>query len=93
MGQALGRVSSHDDSANYGKYMNDLGTIAQQVWACTKIEDKRNLLRRAVESFKYKGKSEQFLKDIANASAEKLDFMASNLTLNKTDKVVSLLKR
>ena len=77
----------------YGKYMNDMTDICAQVWTVADIESKRNLLRRAVETFKYKAKRDEFLDKIAKADANTCDKIASNLILNKTDKVVSLLPR
>lgn len=72
----------------YGKYMNDFTDICTKVWSCDDLKDKRNLLKRAITSFKYKEKQEEFLNYIANASADDCDRIASNLILNKTDKVI-----
>lgn len=77
----------------YGKFMNDLAVIAQDVWSASDVESKRVALKRAVSTFKYKAKQDEFIKKIATATAEQCDFIASNLALNKTDKVVELLKR
>jgi len=78
---------------SYGQHMNELAEIAQKVWGCPDLKDKRNLLKRAVSTFKYKAKIPQFLEAIAKADANTCDFIASNLALNKTDKVVDLLPR
>lgn len=77
----------------YGKYMNDLTEICTQVWSTGDLKAKQDLLKRAVATFKYKNKSEQILQDIMMMDADRLDQFASNLILNKTDKVVGMLKR
>jgi len=78
---------------SYGKHMNDLSEICAKVWECVEVKDKRNLLKRAVATFKYKAKADQFIEYIAKADANTCDFLASNLILNRTDKVVGLLPR
>lgn len=77
----------------YGTFMNELTETCTKVWQCPDIKDKRNLLRRAVKSFKYKHLNDRFLEEIAKATEQDCDKMAANLILNKTDKVVSLLPR
>jgi len=79
------------DQMEYGKHMNDLQEICSQVWATKDPKAKRNLLKRAVASFKYKEKADRFVQSIVKAKDDQLDFIASNLILNKTDKVVDLL--
>lgn len=79
--------------SDYGQHMIDMTEICTMVWAAPNLEDKKNLLRRAVESFKYKEKRQEFLAAIAKADAKVCDFMASNLILNKSDKVVGMLPR
>lgn len=79
---------------NYGKHMNDLVSICTQVWSEDTLEGKKDKLREAIKSFKYKAKSDQFLDEInKTASKDRLDTIVSNLILNKTDKVVSMLPR
>lgn len=77
----------------YGEHMMDLSEICTQVWQQKDVEDKRNLLCRAVSTFKYKAKATELLERIKVADSDKCDFIASNLILNKTDKVVEMLKR
>lgn len=78
---------------SYGQHMNELNDICTKVWSCSDVLIKRNLLKRAVATFKYKAKAKEFLDKIASADAKTCDFLASNLILNKTDKVVSMLPR
>ncbi len=78
----------------YGEFMTDLTEICQQVWQNKDINVKRNLLLRACSTFKYKEQGESVRKAIEKSKdPNDLDRIASNLILNKTDKVVSLLKR
>lgn len=78
---------------SYGQHMIDMTEICTMVWAAPNLEDKKNLLRRAVESFKYREKRQEFLNKIAKANTTTCDFLASSLALNKSDKVVGLLPR
>lgn len=78
---------------SYGKFMNELTETCTKVWSCPDVKDKRNLLKRAVATFKYKQKNAEFLETIAKATVEECDKIAANLILNKTDKVVALLPR
>lgn len=78
----------------YGQFMEDLTEICTQVWKQPSIEDKRNLLLRAIATFKYKEQGESVKKAVLKSTCVKeLDKIAGNLILNKTDKVVGLLKR
>ena len=78
----------------YGQHMNSLDEICQAVWAAKDINDKKNLFLRAISSFKYKEKQDLFAKNVKRENkAERLDAMAANLILNKTDKVVDLIPR
>lgn len=77
----------------YGKHFENLEKICSEVWRVDDLKDKRNLLRRAVATFKYKEKQAKILADIDKADAKRCDFLASNLMLNRTDKVVDLLPR
>lgn len=78
----------------YGKHMNDMTSLATQVWDAGDLKDKKNLLRRMVASFKYKAKVREFTKLIDETEKpERLDKLAADLALNKTDKVVKLLPR
>lgn len=79
---------------NYGTHMNSLEDICTQVWSNNDVNDKKNLLRRAIEIFKYKQKVAYFNNLINKTNnVNELDRIASNLILNKTDKVVSPLPR
>lgn len=73
--------------------MNNLQDICTAVWGTNCIETKKNLLRKAVLGFKFKGKTVHFMQQIAASNAKKLDQLASNLILNNGDKVVDLLPR
>lgn len=74
--------------------MNNLESICTKVWETTNIEEKKELLKQAVQSFRYKEKVAAFNRTIASCTnANILDKMASNLILNTTDKVVDLLPR
>jgi len=74
--------------------MNNLESICTKVWETTNIEEKKELLKQAVQSFRYKAKSQEFISTIdVEKNANRLDSMASNLILNRTDKVVDLLPR
>ena len=73
--------------------MNDLSEICTEVWNQNDIQVKKNLLKRALKTFKYKAKIPQLLEQIEKMTSDQLDFLASNLILNKTDKVVSMLPR
>lgn len=44
--------------------MKNLGTLSQQVWAATTIEQKKLLLNEMVDSFKYKAKAASFRQSI-----------------------------
>lgn len=78
----------------YGKHMNDLTEICTQVWATQDLEAKKNLLIRAVNTFKYKAKIDSFTKTIKSLKdPSACDKLASNIILNKTDKVVDMLPR
>jgi hypothetical protein len=68
--------------------MKNFDSIAQAVWATRDINQKRALLNEAVTQFKYPAKAEKFRREIEKANATKLDFMASNLALNDSDKVI-----
>lgn len=73
----------------YGQYMNDLSGICTRVWATDNIAEKKNLLKEAVSTFKYKEKKNVMLKAIdSTVNRTTLDTIASNLILNKTDKVI-----
>ena len=77
----------------YGVHMNELQETCTQVWATNDLQSKKNLLRRAIKDFKYKAKIQSFETAINEADANECDKIAGNLILNKTDKVVGLLKR
>lgn len=77
----------------YGTHMINLEAICTEVWVQKDVVTKRNLLLRAVATFKYKAKEAIFKDQIAKADANECDKIASNLILNKTDKVVNLLPR
>lgn len=78
----------------YGSFMTDLTEICQQVWIQTDLETKRNLLLRACDTFKYKEQGMSVRRAVEKSkSCTELDKIAGNLILNKTDKVVGLLKR
>lgn len=58
------------------------------------LEEKKNLLNEAIKLFKFKGKVVSFTEFVAKETRlTELDRLASNLILNKTDKVVALLNR
>lgn len=79
---------------NYGTHMNDLTEICTKVWEAKDVNAKRELLKTVVSSFKYKGKIQSFVISLNKITdCNKLDMIASNLILNKTDKVVELLPR
>jgi len=81
------------NTATYGTHMIDLTEICKQVWETKVLEQKRNLLKRAIATFKYRDKADQFISEVEKADEKKCDFLASNLILNKTDKVVKPLPR
>ena len=67
--------------------------MSKQVWAATDIQEKKALLTKMVETFRYKGKGNahvvNFKSEIAKCdSIRRLDQLAANLALNVTDKVV-----
>lgn len=74
--------------------MNDLSEICARVWSTDDVSIKKELLKSAVESFKYDNKKQTFLNKISNIIDGKIaDKIAANLILNSTDKVVDLLPR
>lgn len=77
----------------YGEHMNDLSSICTEVWNQKDLKVKKDLLKRAMKYFKYKAKIPEMLERIEKMTADQLDFLASNLILNKTDKVVAMLPR
>lgn len=78
----------------YGKHMNSLENICTQVWGVGDVESKQALLKQAVSMFKYKQKVDYFNNLINRCNnATELDRIASNLILNKSDKVVGLIPR
>lgn len=72
--------------------MKDFTNVAQQVWAASTIDAKRDLLLQVVEDFDHKGKfgekAEKFRRAVNRSSKTQLDFMASNLALNADLKVI-----
>lgn len=73
--------------------MNSLAEQAQVVWSATTLEDKKAAVLEMVASFKYRDKIPAFIRAVKAADANTCDFIASNLMLNKTDKVVAMLPR
>lgn len=67
------------------KNYNELATL---VWNTKNVDEKRRLINMMIDTFKYKSKAEKFRREAAYANATRLDFLASNLMLNDTDKVI-----
>jgi len=61
---------------------NQFDKLAQQVWTSTSIEDKKEILTKMVESFKFKDKQRQFYDVIkVETSLKRLDKIAADLML------------
>ncbi len=72
---------------------NDLGALAQAVWALPKtdIEGKKQRLHVLVDNFKFKDKQEKFHLQITKENnPNKLDKLAADLMLADTDKVIKI---
>ncbi len=55
---------------------------AQQVWAATNIERKKEILIEMINSFTFKKKADQFRSDVVRAtSSQKLDKLVSDIML------------
>ena len=62
--------------------MNDLNTLAQQVWSASLVEQKKIILFKMIDDFKYKAKIEQFRWKIEKYNnGNQLDLLASNIAL------------
>ena len=72
--------------------MKNFEKVAQAVWANKSIDVKRTLLLDTIEDFDHKGKFGQnvmkFQIAVNKANSVELDFIASNLALNKDLKVI-----
>ena len=68
--------------------MNNFDAMAQQVWAAKSVDAKRVILNEMVDKFQHPKKAEKFRYEIEKAGPTRLDFLASSLALNDTDKVI-----
>lgn len=68
----------------------DLSTQAQAVWAEKDVEAKRTKCVALINGMRFKAKIPEFLRVAANANAQRLDRLASDLMLCDTDKVIKV---
>lgn len=68
--------------------MKNFNELAQDVWAAKDVSIKRAILNDMVDMFDHPKKANHFREMISKANAGKCDFLAKDLALNDTDKVI-----
>ena len=69
--------------------MNDLSTLAKEVWSAKSLEAKKSAMLVLLGQLQHKQKMQQFTEEVeSTASSTRLDFMAANLVLRDGDPVI-----
>ena len=69
--------------------MNDLSTLAKEVWSAKSLEAKKSAMLVLLGQLQHKQKMQQFTEEVeSTTSSTRLDFLAANLVLRDGDPVI-----